>query len=81
MNSNLFFYFGIYLELSNIVFNRWAIVRTVQSENLTRIVFCIKLSVLWSMAAVASSSMRIFVFLSSALVKQINCRWPTLDAK
>ena len=36
-------------------------------------------SVLWSIDAVASSSKRIFVFLSKALARQINWRCPTLQ--
>ena len=62
---------------SKIVFSRWAIVMTVQSLNSERIVFWIRSSVSISIAAVASSKIRIFVFRSKALDKQISCRWPT----
>lgn len=59
------------------VFNLWAIVRTVQFWNLSLMVFWMRSSVSKSTAAVASSRMRTFVFLKSARAKQINCRWPT----
>ncbi len=55
-----------------------AIVRTVQSANSVRIVFCIFMSVLWSTLEVASSRRSILVFLSKARAKQINCLCPTL---
>ena len=67
------------LELSIIVLRRWAIVNTVQSENWLRMVFWMSSSVLWSIEAVASSSIRILVFLSKARAKHISCLWPTLN--
>ena len=62
---------------SIIVFNLWAMVKTVQSANSFRRVDWIKSSVSWSTVAVASSRTKTFVFLSKALARQINCLWPT----
>ena len=69
-----------YRVLSIIVFKRCAMVRIVQSPNLSRIVVWINASVSKSIAAVASSRMRIFVFRSNARARQINCLWPTLQS-
>ena len=62
---------------SIIVFNLWAMVKTVQSANSFRRVDCIKSSVSWSTVAVASSRTKTFVFRSKALARQINCLCPT----
>lgn len=61
------------------VFSLWAIVNTVQFLNSVRIVFCSNSSVSKSMAAVASSKIKIFVFLNTARAKHINCRCPMLQ--
>ena len=60
------------------MFKRCAIVNTVQWVNDSRIVFCINSSVLWSIAAVASSKINILVLRNNALAKHINWRWPIL---
>ena len=70
-----------YLELSMMVLSLWAMVNTVQFENSLRIVFCMSSSVLWSTEAVASSSIKIFVFRSRARAKHTSWRWPTLFFK
>lgn len=66
------------LLLFKTVFKRCAMVRIVHDSNSCQIVSWINLSVSISTAAVASSSIRIWVFLKSALAKHISCLWPTL---
>ena len=61
-----------------IVFSLWATVSTVQCANFVLIVFCIRASVWGSTFAVASSSIKIRLFLNIALAKHTSCRWPTL---
>ena len=63
---------------SIIVFNLWAIISIVPDLNSSRIVFCIKESVLTSTAAVASSRTMIFDLLNNALARLIICLCPTL---
>jgi hypothetical protein len=65
------------LSESIIVFNLWAMVKTVQSLNSVLMVLWIKSSVSKSTAAVASSKTSTFVFLNNALLRQINCLCPT----
>lgn len=60
------------------MFSLCAIVSTVQSSNWVLIVIWIRSSVSRSMAAVASSRIRILVLRSSALARQMSCLWPTL---
>lgn len=62
---------------SIMVCRRWAMVRTVQSANFSRMVFWISASVFWSMFAVASSSRRTLLFLRMARARQMSCRCPT----
>lgn len=64
-----------------IVLSLWAIVKTVQSSNWVRIVDWMRSSVSKSIAAVASSKMRILVFLRRARAKHTSCLWPTLDTQ
>lgn len=61
-----------------IVLSLCAIVKMVQSSNWVLMVDWMRLSVSRSIAAVASSRMRILVFLRSALAKHTSCLWPTL---
>ena len=56
------------------LFSRWAIVMTVESLNSVLIVRRIISSVSTSIAAVASSSIKIFVLGNSARARHINCR-------
>lgn len=67
------------LVQSMMVLSLCAIVKTVQSSNCVRIVDWIRSSVSRSMAAVASSRIRILVFLRRARAKQTSCLWPTLS--
>jgi hypothetical protein len=62
-------------SLSMIVFNRCAIVSTVHSENLVRIMVWIRSSVSESIEAVASSMTRIFGLRSRARPMQISCKY------
>lgn len=61
---------------SMMVFNLCAMVITVHSLNSFLIVFCMRSSVSKSTAAVASSRIKIFVFLSKARARQMSWRWP-----
>lgn len=61
-----------------IVLSLWAMVKTVQSSNWVRMVDWMRSSVSRSIAAVASSRMRILVFLRRARAKHTSCLWPTL---
>lgn len=70
-----------YLSQSMMLFNRWAIVMTVQSANSFRIVFWMSSSVSRSTAAVASSRTRTFVFRRRVLARQTSCRCPTLNSE
>src|SRR6218665_278361 len=63
-----------------IVLSRWAIVRTVQLANCSRIVDWMRLSVSRSTEEVASSSTRTFDLRRMARARQINWRCPTLEA-
>lgn len=63
------------------VFRRCAMAITVQCWKANRMVFCMRLSVCMSTAAVASSRIRIFVFLSKVLARHSNCRWPILGGR
>jgi len=62
-----------------IVLRRWAMVRTVETENSFRIVSWIYVST--SIAAVASSRIKIRLWRSTARARQISWRSPTLEAK
>ena len=62
-----------------IVFNRWAMVKTVQCSNSVFIVFWITSSVVGSTFAVASSTNRIELFFKIALPRHRSCFWPTLN--
>lgn len=55
-------------------------VKTVQSSNWVRMVDWMRSSVSRSIAAVASSRIRILVFLKRARAKHTSCLWPTLEA-
>lgn len=61
-----------------IVLSLCAMVNTVQSSNWVLIVDWMRSSVSRSIAAVASSRMRILVFLRRARAKHTSCLWPTL---
>lgn len=61
-----------------IVLRRWAMVKTVQALNADRIVVCTSSSVLWSIAAVASSNRIILVFRMRARARHNSCLCPTL---
>lgn len=54
-------------------------VKTVQSSNWVLMVDWMRSSVSRSIAAVASSRMRILVFLKRARAKHTSCLWPTLE--
>lgn len=56
-------------------------VKTVQSSNWVRMVDWMRSSVSRSMAAVASSRMRILVFLRRARARHTSCLWPTLSTQ
>mmetsp|Transcript_22585 Transcript_22585/g.38586 ORF Transcript_22585/g.38586 Transcript_22585/m.38586 type:complete len:259 (-) Transcript_22585:1086-1862(-) len=60
------------------VCSRWAIVRIVHLEKVSRIVCWIRRSVSRSTLAVASSRHRILASLRMARVRHSSCRWPTL---
>lgn len=64
-----------------IVFSLCAMVSTVQSSNCVRMVIWIRSSVSRSMAAVASSRIRILVLRRRALARHTSCLWPTLQAQ
>lgn len=64
-----------------IVFSLCAMVSTVQSTNCVRMVIWIRSSVSRSMAAVASSRIRILVLRRRALARHTSCLWPTLQAQ
>mmetsp|Transcript_6977 Transcript_6977/g.10005 ORF Transcript_6977/g.10005 Transcript_6977/m.10005 type:complete len:221 (-) Transcript_6977:474-1136(-) len=64
------------LSLSIMVLSRCAIVNTVASAKLARIIFWITASVVLSILAVASSNTRIFGFLKRERAIQRSCRCP-----
>mmetsp|Transcript_13475 Transcript_13475/g.33015 ORF Transcript_13475/g.33015 Transcript_13475/m.33015 type:complete len:238 (-) Transcript_13475:3774-4487(-) len=59
------------------VSRRWAMVMVVRPLNTRRMVFWMRLSVCRSMAAVASSSTRMRVFLSTQRAMHTSCFWPS----